>query len=303
MRILIGIIVVLVPVVSLCLASLIIDNHRFVVRRYCVQTAKVDQPIRLVFLSDLHNKVYGKDNEAIFATLRSTHPDAILIGGDMTIAKPAIHGAFRGDLSGMDAALTFLAQLPAIAPTYFVNGNHEQRIYETGQRSEDERYLATRRMYDHFCTELDRMGVHQLHNAHTDLTPEIMLYGYEHTCEHYEKLFSNPIPEDDVAQRVGEPDAGRYNILIAHNPKFFATYARWGADLVLSGHVHGGLMRIGRLGFIGPDLHLFPRYSGGSYFAENAQMILSCGLGAHTLPIRIFNPGEISVVEIQPENQ
>ncbi len=119
--------------------------------------------------------------------------------------------------------------------------------------------------------------------------------------------------------------------MLAHNPKFFEYYAKWGADLVLSGHVHGGLMRIGKLGFIGPDLHLFPKYSGGTYvlwkysgeeidsagdivdgnanskasgsgintLKEKSTMILSCGLGAHTLPIRIFNPGEISVIDLE----
>lgn len=305
----------------ICLASLIHCNHIFVVRRYPYRTSKVDRPLTLVFISDLHNKVYGDHNGAIYAAIEEIHPDAILIGGDMTIAKPAIHKAFAGDLSGMDAALEFLSALPAMAPTYIANGNHEQRIYETGQMGDDARYLAARRVMQQYYDDLERLGIHQLHNASATLPPNIRLYGYEHACAHYEKIFSNPIPDDDLTAKLDQPDPQYLNILLAHNPKFYRTYAKWGADLVLSGHVHGGLMRIGRLGFIGPDLHLFPRYSGGEYYAVKgsgeragrsdfdrdperiSEMVLSCGLGAHTLPIRIFNPGEISVVDIVPQNE
>lgn len=287
----------------ICLASLIHCYHTFVIRRYQYRTNKADRPLTLVFLSDLHNKIYGDHNEAVYDAIRKAGPDAILVGGDMTVARTAIHKAFAGDLSGMDGALTFLRELPAIAPTYFTNGNHEQRIYETGQLGDEEQYRQARCVIDHFYAELDRMGIHQLHNSSEMLTENIRLYGYEHAGAHYEKLFSNPIPENDLTERIGLPDQNRLNILIAHNPKFYPIYDRWGADLVLSGHVHGGLMRIGRIGFIGPDLHLFPRYSGGVYYGSNGgEMILSCGLGAHTLPIRIFNPGEISVVEILPGN-
>lgn len=320
MRILLTIGVLILLFACICLASLIHSNRTFVVRRYPYPTDLVDRRITLVFISDLHNKVYGDHNEAIYDAIRRIGPDAILIGGDMTIAKPAIHKAFAGDLSGMDEAITFLRELPTIATTYYVNGNHEQRIYETGTMGDEERYIAVRTMIHDFYKELDHLGIHQLHNSSALMADHVRLYGYEHACEHYEKIFSNPIPAGDLVAKLDQPDPRYLNILMAHNPKFYETYARWGADLVLSGHVHGGLMRIGRLGFIGPDLHLFPRYSGGDYYAfkgtgERAgrsdcarnpgavsEMVLSCGLGAHTLPIRIFNPGEISVVEIEPQN-
>lgn len=303
MNILIPIGVALLILIVICLASLIHDNRTFVVRHYPCHTDKVDHPLTLVFISDLHNKIYDMDNDIVYDAIEKAHPDAILVGGDMTIAKPAINRAMAGDLGGMKGAVLFLQDLPGIAPTYFVNGNHEQRIYETGEKDTDERYHAVQQVYQHFVEELDRCGITQLHNAHVEPWNNVVLYGYEHTCAHYEKLFSNPIPENDLTEKIGTPDRSKCNILLAHNPKFYDIYDRWGADLVLSGHVHGGLMRIGRLGFIGPDLHLFPKYSGGVYQGKNGMMILSCGLGAHTLPIRIFNPGEISVVEILPENQ
>lgn len=89
--------------------------------------------------------------------------------------------------------------------------------------------------------------------------------------------------------------------MIAHNPEYFPAYAEWGADLVLSGHVHGGLMRLPFLGgVIAPSMKLFPKYDGGVFEEHGSTMILSRGLGTHTLPIRIFNPGELVVIRLTP---
>ena len=83
---------------------------------------------------------------------------------------------------------------------------------------------------------------------------------------------------------------------------YFPAYAEWGADLVLSGHVHGGIMRLPLLGgVISPTLRLFPRYDGGLFQEGGSTMILGRGLGSHTIPIRIFNPGELVVVELEPQ--
>ena len=80
--------------------------------------------------------------------------------------------------------------------------------------------------------------------------------------------------------------------------------ARWGADLTVSGHIHGGLMRLPVLGgVISPRLCLFPHYDGGRFTKAGREMILSRGLGTHTLPIRIFNPGELVVIHLKPKNR
>lgn len=98
---------------------------------------------------------------------------------------------------------------------------------------------------------------------------------------------------------LGRPDPEKFSLLIAHNPDFFETYADWGADLVVSGHVHGGLMRLPVLGgVISPAIRLFPAYDGGEFRKGKAAMILGRGLGTHTLPIRIFNPGELVVIDL-----
>ena len=92
--------------------------------------------------------------------------------------------------------------------------------------------------------------------------------------------------------------------MLAHNPEYFANYAKYGADLILSGHVHGGVVR---LPFVGgcasPAIRLFPKYSDGLYTLQNKKMVVSCGLGSHTIPMRIFNPGELTVISLKPEEE
>ena len=118
----------------------------------------------------------------------------------------------------------------------------------------------------------------------------------------YYKRFRKIKMEDTYLKDViGTPKKDVYEILLAHNPEYFEEYAAWGADLVLSGHVHGGIMRLPVLGgVISPKLVLFPKYDGGRFEEKNATMILSRGLGMHTLPIRIFNPAELVVIHLLP---
>ena len=103
---------------------------------------------------------------------------------------------------------------------------------------------------------------------------------------------------------MGNADERFYTVLLAHNPEYFSSYAEWGADLTLSGHVHGGVARVpiwGK-GVISPGLKLFPKYDGGIFRKGQAVMVLSRGLGMHTIPIRLFHPGELWVVEFKTEN-
>ena len=85
----------------------------------------------------------------------------------------------------------------------------------------------------------------------------------------------------------------------AHNPSYFENYVDWGADLSFAGHVHGGVLRIGKRGVISPQFILFPKYSGGMYEKDNKAMIVSCGLGFHSMPIRINDRAEIVIVDVK----
>jgi hypothetical protein len=103
-----------------------------------------------------------------------------------------------------------------------------------------------------------------------------------------------------LSETLGSPREDACRLLIAHNPDYFEQYAAWGADVVVSGHVHGGIMRLPFFGgVVSPRLTLFPRYDGGRFEKGHTVMILSRGLGTHTLPLRIFNPGELVVMQLE----
>ena len=100
---------------------------------------------------------------------------------------------------------------------------------------------------------------------------------------------------------LGCVDPKPFSILLAHNPEYFKEYADWDPDLALSGHVHGGVVRLPFLGgVIAPSLRIFPHYDAGLFEEYGHKMILGRGLGMHTLPIRIFNPGELIRIELVP---
>lgn len=240
---------------------------------------------RFVFLSDLHNHEYGKQNEQLLTAIDEIKPDFIIIGGDMLNAKP---GAPLGK------AVSFVQRLAEKYPVYYGNGNHEYRL-----RLYPEKYGD---MYWKYKSELDRAGVHHLENR-TEIiylkNKKINICGLEIDRKYYRRFEKACMQQDYVESELGKRPSG-YSILIAHNPEYFSQYAAWGADLTLSGHVHGGMIRLPKVGgVISPRLRLFPKYSGGIYKNSGKRMIVSRGLGMHTIPIRIGNRAELIVVNLE----
>ena len=109
---------------------------------------------------------------------------------------------------------------------------------------------------------------------------------------------------DYIKDCLGDCKEDSFHVLLAHNPTYFETYAKWGADLTLSGHLHGGIMRLPILGgVIAPSYHLFPKYDAGLFRIGNQKMIVSVGLGSHSIKIRLFNPPKIDVITLQHEKK
>lgn len=262
------------------------ELKNFRVTDYSITSEKLaglQREYRVVFLSDLHNKIYGRENEPLLNAIRRSEPDLILIGGDMLIGKAGCP---------YDAALQFVRQLPKIAPVYYGNGNHEQRMKERPEIYGD--------VYEKYKKELVRAGVTFLENASADLDFDgisIRLSGFEPPMTCYKKFAKAEDVTADMLHEFGRPDGERYRILLGHNPALVDSYRSWGADLTLSGHLHGGIIRLPFLGgLITPQAKLFPRHS-GEYSEENGRvLIVSKGLGTHTVNIRFCNPAEVVVV-------
>ena len=262
------------------------DSNRFVVVHYKIKNKKIKGSFRAVVLSDLHNKQYGKENQLLLQAVEECQPQAIWIAGDMPTATPG---------KKLDVALHFVSELAKKYPIFYGNGNHEYRM-----KLYPETYGN---MAEEYAEGLDAAGIQPLVNERKDIQENnLSVYGLEINRKYYKRFKPYPMDGNYIRELLGTADEECFNVLLAHNPDYFPAYAQWGADLVLSGHVHGGMVRIPWWkGVVSPSVRLFPKYDGGKFEEGNSTMILSRGLGMHTIPVRLFNPAEIVVVELEGE--
>lgn len=276
--------VLFVCLILIALWVMIWDTNRFVVKTYTFRSDKLKKDCRLVFLSDLHNKEYGIGNERLLQAIGELAPDLVLVGGDMLNARPG-----ASFLKG--AAL--VQKCAEKYPVYYALGNHEYRA-----RIYPENYGT---MYADYMDSFKDSGIRFLDNE-SCLLPEfgIRLTGLTMDREYYKRFVKRKLKEGYLKETIGKVDDASYQILLAHNPEFFPDYAAWGPELVLSGHVHGGVARIpGFKGVVAPSLRPFPHYDGGLFEEHGSRMVISRGLGMHTIPVRLFNPGEVVVIELK----
>lgn len=257
-------------------------------KEYIIKVKNLKKDRKVLFLSDMHNHSYGKDNCELLEAIRIEAPDYILIGGDMLVGKSGI---------SYQTALDFVKQLPSVCPVYYANGNHEQRMKEI-----PENYDLS---YEEYKKELMESGVCFLENSSVILDWEcvkVKLTGLEIPLGCYLHWHKDNLEVHEVIERIGERQKECYEILMAHNPSFTEKYIARGADLILSGHLHGGIVRIpGVVGAISPSFELFPKYSGDYYRVEGTDIVVSKGLGTHTFNIRLFNPAELIVLNFKED--
>ena len=212
----------------------------------------------------------------------------MLIAGDILTAKKN---------AAMEPAVALLTELVKEYPVYYGNGNHEHRLKLYPETYGD--------MAKRYGTALEEMGIRPLVNSHVDL-PEygITVYGAEIDKFFYKRFKVRKMDETYLTKILGQASKERFTILLAHNPDYFPQYAVWGADLTMSGHIHGGVARVpfwGK-GVVSPAWRIFPKYDGGVFKEGKAVMLLSRGLGIHTIPVRVFNPAELWVVDLVPKD-
>ena len=263
----------------------------FQIKTYTIKTKKLKKGCKVTFalLADLHNKEYGPENQQLIQAVKELKPDAILVAGDMLI------GHTRH--SFLPAQKLVWALQREAAPVYYGNGNHESRM-----RTETAIYKD---LYERYMGPLRQAGVTELVNESSKMSVaggRIQIHGFELSQSYYGKFRQLPLTEADVARTLGEPKEDAYHILLAHNPVYFDAYAAWGADLTVSGHLHGGIIRLPFLGgVITPQARLFPKYDRGLFWKGEKAMVVSPGLGTHTINVRIFNPAQLIELKLEGE--
>ena len=281
-------IVLFVIVCVICIAEWMREIHTFHITHYHITSKKLKglkKEQKVVFLSDLHNYNYGENNEKLIRAIADEKPDFILVSGDMLVGKPGESTA---------VAEEFMKHLPEICDVFHVNGNHEQRMKEFENLYGDS--------YKKYEEALIRSGVYYLTNEKVEVKLEnipVNIYGLELPHKKYKKFKRQTIEIEDLNCLLGEAEDDKYNIMMAHNPTFMDTYLKWGADLVVSGHLHGGVVRIPFVGgIISPQFKLFPKYSGEMKKVGDKTAVVSKGIGIHTIKVRLLNPAEVVVLHI-----
>ena len=260
-----------------CLARSRYERDCLVTEEYRIASEKIHGPGKtIVFLTDLHNKEFGKENSRLMEAVRRVNPDAVLFGGDGMVAK-----------RGNSDILTGLAKE---FPVYCGNGNHECRLHWKSDVYGD--------TYENYRTALENAGIRYLSNEAADLGRDIKIYGLDLPKSAYLPR-AGEIPEGLLKDALGEPDPERFCLLLAHSPLFFEEYADWGADLTLSGHFHGGQVRLpGGAGLFHKGDGFFPKYCYGKFELSGGELIVSRGLGNHEKIPRINNKPELVVIDI-----
>lgn len=264
------------------------ERGHFVTEELVFSSSKIKEPAVLVFLSDLHDNTFGEKNEKLLKEIKRIHPDAVLIGGDTMVTKPG-----RADLSRTKELLQGISRLSC--PVFYANGNHEQRM----QR--DRGVYGS--MYDEFRKLLEEYQVNYLQNKTVQWRDDIAVSGVDIAWKYYQDFHPDSMVPSYLARRLGKAESERFQILLAHSPLFFYAYAGWGADLSLAGHFHGGTIRLPGLGGVmTPQYQFFHPFCGGVFEQNGRWMLVSRGLGTHSINIRIGNRPQLAVIRLEPKS-
>lgn len=249
------------------------QNNALSVSEYSYSSDKITPDMdgfKIVHVSDLHNKEFGKNNARLISLIDKSRPDIIVISGDLADSR-------RTDI---DAAVRFVKSASAIAPVYFTTGNHEHRL-EQSELSE----------------LLERLE---------DAGAVLLLDKKERIVCKDSVIYIGGISDVSADRGLGgdmfSDNKDSLCLLILHRPQLAGYYAGCGADLIFSGHAHGGQVRIPFVGgLLAPDQGFFPKLSEGMHRLGGSHLVISRGLGNSLIPLRINNPPELVAVTLRSE--
>lgn len=277
---------VLLAAVLASAVSAVVCSRELKVTEYDVGIDGLTSPARVVVISDLHSKEYGGDNSALLALIAAQSPDAVFAVGDM-INRSA-------DEEDILQFLELLVKLQEIAPVYYSPGNHEcdymadrdsgllGRVSATGVTVLLDEYVET------------QLGGNTVRIGGT--------MGHYYRYEWSEEQKNDP-PDYAMQEEIGSTDVP--SIVLMHMPEnMIADSARknWNADLYISGHTHGGVVRLPLIGgLVAPTQGLFPKYDQGFFTVDGRlKLIITSGLAGYGPIPRIFNRPEICVIDLAP---
>ena len=267
-------ILILILIIIILIPFCLYQNKHLVITTYTYESEKLGEDLdgyRIVQISDLHNATFGKGNKKLLKTIRSCSPDIIVITGDLVDSNH----------TNVERAVAFVKEAVKIAPVYYVTGNHEYWLDPSENEQMMQGILAAG-AYD-----LDDEAV-RIEKGDSSF----LLVGLDD--QHL---------SDETLKNLLQEQKNELSIVLAHEPQYLQNYANAEADLVLTGHAHGGQIRLPFVGgIVAPDQGFLPEYTSGQYNSADTEMIVSRGLGNSIIPVRLFNYPEVVCVELRCKN-
>lgn len=268
-----------------CAGVSVYSNSFIGVTEYCCTFPALPKEFdgfRILQVSDLHNKRFGKNQEYLLKKAKETKPDIIVITGDIIHDKKSISQIeYR-----LNKVRPFLRIAAKLAPVYYVTGNHE---IETGYP-------------EYIWKEIKKCGATVLINDSATIErggKRLSVIGPADPFRYGDRREYKPFREQ--LKKLCDAQKGGFKLVLSHRPETLDIYAECGADLVLTGHAHGGQMRIPftSQGLFAPDQGVFPKYTQGVHGKDGTQMVISRGLGNSGFPQRLFNRPELVLVVLK----
>ena len=237
---------------------------------------------KILHISDLHNKEFGKDQKKLISLTKELNPDIIVVTGDLIDSR-------RTTIDDMHIALSYMKSATDIAPVYYVSGNHEERS----------------NLYNDLKIALEECGVINIDDTHKNIElngDSISLLGLADISFNpiINSRYNTSILEfNEILGNLKTESDNKFTILLSHRPELIKLYSQENIDLVFSGHAHGGQIRLPFLGgLIAPDQGFFPKYTNGIHKLNSTSLVISRGLGNSLAPQRLFNRPEVVVVNL-----
>lgn len=270
-------ILIILGVLIVSTILIVLDSYINIdVSHYEIKSDKLNQKYnnyKIMLLTDLHNRDI---TEKLVKIVNEENPNIIVMSGDMINEK----------VDGFDNFFNLCEELKD-KTVYYVFGNHEENMSDEKQNEFIEKIK-------------EKTNVILLNNDKVELDDSFTIYGFSHQVKYYLASTKEKIDLNYIEERIGKIDINKFNLLISHDPLLYNLYSEYGFDMVLSGHLHGGIINIPFVGgLLSPDFTFFPKYYKGVNKIGNTNLVISRGLGyGYMIPIRVFNRGEVVIINL-----
>lgn len=285
------------------------ERNNLKVYRYNIHSGKLKDTHGFVYISDLHEKEFGENNKELLEKIDELNPEFIIIGGDLIRCRKVRDPEKYKDKDRIEVSLKLLNNLKNKYRLYFCYGNHEQRLMDKAGFND----CNETSKYDKYIQDISMERANRLKQALEGITilddktvsfSDFDLTGFTLPLDYYRPLFMKSkemLQEEDIAIHIPKPDNEKFHIIMLHTPMYYKEIIDYGADLVLSGHYHGGTVRLPFLGaLMTPQYQFFVKECAGEFKYKTGTLIATRGLGTHSINIRINDRPEISYITIEP---